>query len=575
MSVSYRRFAPLLLVSFTFAACQDQFVAPEPGGSVDVPPPQFAQGDGGVWTVTTLDYLGDGTCDEASCTLREAIGAASNDDTIVFAAGLQGDIELPNVLPPPADYGFVIEDRLTIDGDGRIEIDGNGLVRVLHVDGTSGDTEPVPVTLKGLTIKNGRSLTGGAAGISVSNGAVLTLDHTTVADNMAVGTAGQGGGISVSSSSALTVINSTVTGNEAYTGGGIFVNGSVEIIASTIASNQAVDGGGLYLDQGSTGTVERSTFSGNLAGVSDFGQGGGIHNKGILEIRSSTIVGNIALGLGSDGGGLYADFTTTLANTIVAGNAAGSGDNCSQSTSIDLESLGHNMAETESPCALGKPGDILLSEGQVFTQVLEEALGDNGGPTQTHALLARGRAVDKGYCPGESLDQRGFGRPVDDGLITNALDACDIGAYEIQGPFVAHTDLMVSQSADKTSAKQGELLTYTVRVRNLGPETAPNAILTNVLSSGVTFVSAAAAKGNFTAPPAGETGTVTWYLGDLLDQANETAEIKVTVRIKGKATITNTASVTSDATDPNEANNTASLTTSVASGGTKPPGKGK
>jgi uncharacterized repeat protein (TIGR01451 family) len=157
----------------------------------------------------------------------------------------------------------------------------------------------------------------------------------------------------------------------------------------------------------------------------------------------------------------------------------------------------------------------------------------------------------------------------------NALDACDIGAYELQGPFIARTDLIVSQSANKTSVKAGDLLTYTVRVRNLGPETAPNVVVTNVLSSGVTFVSATHAKGTHTAPPAGETGTVTWYLGDLLDQGNETTDITVTVRIKGKTTITNKADVASDAVDPNPANNTASLTVSVAAGSTKPPAKGK
>jgi uncharacterized repeat protein (TIGR01451 family) len=151
----------------------------------------------------------------------------------------------------------------------------------------------------------------------------------------------------------------------------------------------------------------------------------------------------------------------------------------------------------------------------------------------------------------------------------NVLDACDIGAYELQGPVVPRSDLMVSQSANKTSVRAGDLLTYTVRVRNLGPETAPNAVLTNVLSSGVTFVSATHAKGTHTAPPTGETGTVTWYLGDMADQANEFTEIKVTVRIKGKTSITNVASVTADVIDPNTANNTASLQTTVAAGGKK------
>jgi len=47
----------------------------------------------------------------------------------------------------------------------------------------------------------------------------------------------------------------------------------------------------------------------------------------------------------------------------------------------------------------------------------------------------------------------------------------------------------------------------------------------------------------------------------------------VTVLVKGKTTITNTASVTGDVADPNAANNTAAITVSVAAGGSKPGGR--
>jgi len=52
----------------------------------------------------------------------------------------------------------------------------------------------------------------------------------------------------------------------------------------------------------------------------------------------------------------------------------------------------------------------------------------------------------------------------------------------------------------------------------------------------------------------------------MLDQANEVAQITVTVLVKGKTTITNAASVTGDVSDPNEANNSASIRVSVAAG---------
>jgi hypothetical protein len=52
----------------------------------------------------------------------------------------------------------------------------------------------------------------------------------------------------------------------------------------------------------------------------------------------------------------------------------------------------------------------------------------------------------------------------------------------------------------------------------------------------------------------------------MLDQANEFAEIQVTVLVKGKTTITNTATATTLAADPNLANNTAAITLTVAPG---------
>ena len=209
---------------------------------------------------------------------------------------------------------------------------------------------------------------------------------------------------------------------------------------------------------------------------------------------------------------------------------------------------------------------MIVQPAQVFTEVPEREIADNGGPTKTHALIARGRAADAGYCPGETADQRGFARPVDDPVMPNALDACDIGAYELQGPVAAVADLMISQAVNKTSVKQGELLTYSIRVQNLGPETAPNVVVTDILPTGATFVGARHNKGSHTAPPSGETGTVTWIVGDMLDQANEVAEITVTVRVTGRTTFTNTASVTGQVADPNEAKNSAAIRVSVVSG---------
>ena len=62
-------------------------------------------------------------------------------------------------------------------------------------------------------------------------------------------------------------------------------------------------------------------------------------------------------------------------------------------------------------------------------------------------------------------------------------------------------------------------------------------------------------------------GTVTWSLADLPSGEAEGAELMVKVLIKGKTTVTNSASVTADTSDPNTQNNAASITTTVDAGG--------
>ena len=95
---------------------------------------------------------------------------------------------------------------------------------------------------------------------------------------------------------------------------------------------------------------------------------------------------------------------------------------------------------------------------------------------------------------------------------------------------------------------------YIITVRNYGPDTAINAVVNDVLSSGSTFVSARANRGRFRTPrisgrPAPSLGT----LGDILNHRQESSQIIVTVIARGNTTITNTATVSSLSDDPNNA----------------------
>ena len=542
-----------LLIPFVLAlvACQDT-TSPEVASSTNGLKPRFTQGDGGVWTVNSLADPGDGTCDDTECTLREAINAASSGD-IVFESSLQGDIDLT------AGQIAIVQKNLNIDGAGRIAIDAQGNSRGIFV--TSIILPPV-VRLARLTVKNGSSGSGQGGGVFVGS-ANLTLDSITLSNNAADG---NGGGIHAISST-VTIRNSTISEDStSASGGGIDCeDGSLTLIKSTVDNNFAHDGGG-GIHHTCTVIVTASTISGNYGGDT-----GGIVTApgGSLQLQSTTITRN----KGTNGGINTAGFPETIvANSIIAGNT---GDpKIGVRDCLGATSVGHNLTVVGGGCSFSSAGDVQVLLSQLNTQVVEADLKDNGGPTRTHALISRGFATDAGYCPGETVDQRGFARPVDDPTMPNSLDGCDIGPYELQGPVAVIADLMTSQAVDKTSVKQGDLLTYYVRVQNLGPQTAPNVVVSDVLSSGVTFYSAHSSKGTFTAPPGGETGTVTWNIGDMLNQANEVAEIAVTVLVRGNTTITSTATATANVVDPKTSNNSASITVSVVFGGGKAGGGG-
>jgi uncharacterized repeat protein (TIGR01451 family) len=97
---------------------------------------------------------------------------------------------------------------------------------------------------------------------------------------------------------------------------------------------------------------------------------------------------------------------------------------------------------------------------------------------------------------------------------------------------------------------------FNITVSNAGPSSASNVTVTDVLPTGMTFVSATATQGSCTS-----TTTVSCDLGTLASAANAT--IVLTIRLDASASMTNTASVTSANPDPTAANNTGSSTITV------------
>jgi len=127
-------------------------------------------------------------------------------------------------------------------------------------------------------------------------------------------------------------------------------------------------------------------------------------------------------------------------------------------------------------------------------------------------------------------------------------------------------DLRVVKSDSPDPVTVDSVLTYTIRVTNLGPQGATGTTVTDRLPSNVDFVSATASSGTCT-----RTGrNVTCNLGTV--QAGNTNAETVTIKVRPRraGTISNTASAESVENDPVAANNEDTETTTVQEQGAAP-----
>jgi len=375
----------------------------------------------------------------------------------------------PNGLP-------VFESEIVINGNGstieRSDAVGTPGFRIFYISDPGGN-----LTLNNIVISGGLSVFEQPGG-AIYNRAMLAINDSVISDNMtedaepagfAGVSSGSAGGILNDSTGQLFINNSTISNNKTGQGGqatgnptmgnagsgggggGIVNIGIMTMTNSTVSGNSTGDGGlgrtdggnggcGGGIVNGGTMTISNSTVSGNSTGDGgdslgapfgdeggDGGDGGGVCNTGsaaIATIINSTIANNsvgirgaglLFLGMNGEGSELanLNTATMTVSNTIVAENVIVSvSDNCLGT----ITDGGSNLSD-DSSC--GFTGDNILG-------INLGPLANNGGPTQTHALLAGSVAIDLGdntICsnpPINGLDQRGVARD----------PSCDIGSFE-------------------------------------------------------------------------------------------------------------------------------------------------
>ena len=421
------------------------------------------------FTVTTAK---DTVVDDGELSLREAVLRANANpgaDTITFADGLRGATIALQGREAGVDEGLVVTDDLTIDGDtldggtggitigdptepyrdvgGGYEYDGG--VQVLRVEGAR-------LGLEDLTI------TGGDTGVYAAD-ATLTATRSGFED---IGAFGSATGIGARSStvtltdsfisglngyyepnesaisardSDIALLRSQVTDNGSYNGVTIGVSGSLRVEESLIADNDVGRYGSLVTVRGDL-TIVNSTIANNFVdNDGGFGLNSGVEllAGGTGTITNSTIAGNKFDIFEMDGSSrTFALFVEpgadlTLENSIVLGNGSRSNPSEIRDVGGAIVSNGRNVFSQETVEGTVATDTTGSTIEDVFAHINPNGAGykpqpdlaDNGGPTETLALLQSptNPAIDAAVAAdAPPVDQRGFARD----------DAPDVGAFE-------------------------------------------------------------------------------------------------------------------------------------------------
>jgi len=330
---------------------------------------------------------------------RAAHAVSSNPQVITFHAE---NFDEFTTLALRDQNGDLKPDPLELDFD--VSIVGPG-ADILFVDGQSTQVNP-----------SYKSVFEISAGVNVS----ISGMQITGGDNSGIYSEGN-----------LAVESVWIHGNnQTVYGGGIYqVGGNLTVDNSTVSNNvSGYGGGGIYAEHAGTVDITNSTISGNES----YYQGGGItlENNSFTQIFTSTISHNtVHTEPYTEGAGLYildSNGAVTIANTILAQNIGESDIRTSDPS--NFFSSTHNLIGKDPsgsfPITAGDGNQVGVSE-EISANLAP--LGNYGGPTPTHALLAESAALDLGNPSFTTLpqyDQRGEGFPrTIEGLI-------DIGAYQ-------------------------------------------------------------------------------------------------------------------------------------------------
>lgn len=410
--------------------------------------------------VTPNTYSVSSIANSGANTLRQAILDANGNagpDTITFDPLVFNTAKIITL----STGTLSITDDLTITGPVFGVTLKNTLANAHVIDVYLAPTG-TKIALENLTITGGGATGSGPGGLTAGvygTGQDLTLTNCVLTGNTAstgVGAVSVTGFGLASGSASLTMRNCTVSDNKGTTSGGITANTNSSLLIEncTIARNVSTSnaGGGIRFS-GTVApggfTIRNSTITANTA----INAGGGIGLSsltGTAVIENCTITANVltsaVTGAGGGGVGRLNSGTIALTSCIVAGNSSPIGPDVGSSGTV-----------TANNCAIGDSKGFTFtgSNNLAFQPVANLKLGtltNNGGPTQTIALLTGSPCINAGSNPAPALSTDQRGRP-------RSVGTTDIGSFEVQ-PAAKLSSVVVGDGTSQRSMVTQLVVTF-------------------------------------------------------------------------------------------------------------------
>nr|WP_319372726.1 Ig-like domain repeat protein [uncultured Methanobacterium sp.] len=447
------------------------------------------------------------------------------------------------------------------------------------------------------------AINGGA----IVNSAVLKITNSTFTNNTA---SGNGGAIENTGYNAeINIDHTTFSNNSASNGGAIYApdNHSVPFDftnCSFLQNHANGNGGAIYYynqEQPNLGqlNIENSTFAGNSAG----NNGGAIFNTDSMRLESLTFTGNSA---GNNGGAIYTDCLMNMVHNTLTGNNANLGGgiysdedgscfmsynrfyNNTASKGKSFYSYGgflnitNNWWGTNNDPGLqdiingeyvslnydpwlilsinATPGSLNASQvanvnanlimnsnhqntydvyGDWICDGIPVLFGSNIGDVNPVNNVTFMGASNSTFNPNSTPGVANVSATVDNQTVYTAVD-------------VLSADVEVNKTVNNSRPNVGDTVTFTVTVKNNGPDTATNIQIADSFPGGFDSV--------VINSPTGDYKNGIWYIPELASGSNAILTMSgvVTKDLAGNTTTNTAIKLLEDQLDPNTANDNAS-----------------